>query len=123
MDANADGMLDEAEIANASAALKTLDLNGDGKLTADELMPPPPGGASQPRPVPPAGAKAHLPPLMTALDTDGNGELSAEEIANASAALLKLDANGDGKLTREELRPKHPGRPGGPGRPNQSEGQ
>jgi EF hand len=40
LDANHDGVIDETEIANASAALRTLDKNGDGKLTMDELMPP-----------------------------------------------------------------------------------
>ena len=43
-DANHDGVIDADEIANAPAALKTLDKNGDGKLTMDELMPPPPQG-------------------------------------------------------------------------------
>ncbi|NUN53521.1 MAG: EF-hand domain-containing protein, partial [Planctomycetaceae bacterium] len=47
--------------------------------------------------------------LVLALDTDGDGELSAEEIANAPAALKKLDKNGDGQITREEMRPE-PGR-------------
>src|SRR5690242_9687457 len=32
LDANHDGVIDEAEIANAPAALRTLDKNGDGKL-------------------------------------------------------------------------------------------
>ncbi len=40
LDANHDGVIDESEIANAPAALKTLDKNGDGKLTMDELMGP-----------------------------------------------------------------------------------
>ena len=40
LDANKDGVIDETEIANAPAALKTLDKNGDGKLTMDELLPP-----------------------------------------------------------------------------------
>lgn len=44
LDANHDGVIDEAEIANASAALKTLDKNGDGKLTREELRPPRPEG-------------------------------------------------------------------------------
>ena len=45
LDANHDGVIDADEIANAPAALKTLDKNGDGKLTMDELMPPrPPRG-------------------------------------------------------------------------------
>lgn len=42
LDANHDGIIDATEIANASAALKTLDKNGDGELTPDELRPPPP---------------------------------------------------------------------------------
>src|ERR1035438_3858360 len=44
LDTNHDGVIDADEIANAPAALKTLDKNGDGKLTMDELMPPPPQG-------------------------------------------------------------------------------
>jgi hypothetical protein len=35
--------------------------------------------------------------LMVALDTNKDGELSAEEIANASKSLRALDKNGDGK--------------------------
>jgi hypothetical protein len=123
LDTNKDGELDAAEIANASAALKTLDKNGDGKLTIDELMPPPPGGGTnQFRPAPPPGARPPVPPIMAALDANGDGELDADEIANASAALLKLDTNGDGKLSREELRPKWPGGPGGPGHPGHPDG-
>jgi hypothetical protein len=45
LDANHDGVIDATEIANAAAALKTLDKNGDGQLTRDEFAPPrPPGG-------------------------------------------------------------------------------
>jgi hypothetical protein len=40
LDANKDGVIDATEIANAVAALKTLDKNGDGKLTQDEIRPP-----------------------------------------------------------------------------------
>ncbi len=43
LDANQDGVIDADEIANASAALKTLDKNGDGQLTRDEYMGKPPG--------------------------------------------------------------------------------
>lgn len=60
LDANHDGVIDETEIANASAALKTLDKNGDGKLTMDELRPPfpPPGeGRGFPPGPPPDGAE------------------------------------------------------------------
>ncbi len=37
-----DGVISADEIANAPTALKTLDKNGDGKLTRDELRPPRP---------------------------------------------------------------------------------
>lgn len=42
LDANADGVIDATEIANAAEALKKLDKNGDGKLTPEETMPPRP---------------------------------------------------------------------------------
>ena len=49
-------------------------------------------------------------PVMTALDADHDGALSADEIKNAPAALKKLDKNGDGKLTEDEVRPNFPQR-------------
>ena len=45
---------------------------------------------------------------MTALDTNGDGILSADEIAAASSSLKKLDKNGDGQLTPDEYRPEPP---------------
>lgn len=43
LDANGDGSLAAAEIANAAASLRALDANADGKLTRDELRPLPSG--------------------------------------------------------------------------------
>lgn len=60
---------------------------------------PPPGG--------PHGAPPK-PPIEAALDTNGNGTIEADEIANAAAALKTLDKNGDGQLTADELRPAMP---------------
>lgn len=65
-------------------------------------------------------------PVVVALDTDGDGTISAAEMANAAASLKKLDKNGDGQLTPDELRPNFEGRGlgregGGPGRPNPEE--
>ena len=57
---------------------------------------------------------------MSALDLNGDGELSADEIARAPQSLLKLDANHDGKLSFEEVCPPPPdgGSDGdGPGAP------
>lgn len=63
------------------------------------------------------------PLLMRALDSNRDGELSAEEVSQAVAALKKLDKNEDGVIDREELRPRPPfgeGRPRGP-RPDQGD--
>ena len=46
LDADTDGNLSPAEIANASASLAALDANKDGKLTMDEFRPLPPEGVS-----------------------------------------------------------------------------
>jgi len=43
-------------------------------------------------------------PILAALDTDHDGELSTEELRNAPDALRTLDRNGDGELSREETR-------------------
>jgi hypothetical protein len=48
VDANHDGVIDADEITNASAALKALDKNSDGKLTRDEFCPPPPNRGGNP---------------------------------------------------------------------------
>ena len=79
-------------------------------LLAQDPLPPPPG---RPDHAPPFRRPPN--PLMEALDTNHDGILSAEEIANAPASLKKLDKNGDGQLTEEELRPLPP--PGGRGGP------
>jgi len=70
-----------------------------------------PGQPGGDRPMHGQGFRPPPPPLMTALDADKDGELSAKEIKAAAAALKKLDKNKDGKLSREELRPSWPGGP------------
>ena len=54
-------------------------------------------------------------PEVRALDTDKNGELSTDEITNASASIRALDANADGVVSMAEFRPARP--PGAPERP------
>ena len=53
LDADKDGEISAAEIANAAVALKTLDKNSDGKLTGEEFRPARgergPGGDRGPR--------------------------------------------------------------------------
>jgi Ca2+-binding EF-hand superfamily protein len=195
LDTDKDGVISAAEIANSATALKSLDRNGDGKLTEDEVRPqmggrggrgdgpgetPPPSAdemvqtlmafdkngdgqltrdelpermhglfdradtdkngvltvdeirkAAQAAAAPPARARGEgrgergrgnppsfmrLDPILAALDTNGDGELSAEEIAAAPTVLKKLDTNGDGQLSADEVRLNFgPGRGRGPG--------
>lgn len=44
--------------------------------------------------------------ILQALDTNGDGQLSAAELEAASTALLKLDRNHDGQITSDEYSPK-----------------
>jgi hypothetical protein len=59
------------------------------------------------------GGQRPLPAIVRALDANGDGVISAAEIANAPVALKKLDQNGDGKLTPDEYLGPRPGG-GGP---------
>jgi len=63
----------------------------------------PPGGPGQ-------GEHRPKPPLEQVLDANADGVIDAGEIANAPAALKKLDKNADGKLTPDEYRPPRPPR-------------
>jgi Ca2+-binding EF-hand superfamily protein len=44
-------------------------------------------------------------PVLAALDSDHDGEISASEISNSCSTLKKLDRNGDGSLTPDEVLP------------------
>src|SRR5678810_207822 len=44
-------------------------------------------------------------PVLSTLDADHNKEISADELAAAPTALLKLDKNQDGKLSEDEITP------------------
>ena len=63
-------------------------------------------GGAEADPRGPEGPEFRRPPnpLLEALDANGDGEISADEIEKAAAAVAKLDKNGDGKLTGDEIR-------------------
>jgi Ca2+-binding EF-hand superfamily protein len=94
LDADHDGVISAAEIANASAALKTLDRNRDGFLTPEEILPD--------------RAENSVGMIMSRFDRNDDGVLSAEEQSVEDAEPLRdllksADRNHDGVVTREEL--------------------
>lgn len=112
-DANGDNQLSLDEVPEQAQELvermlDRLDANGDDLLALDELragaraMQARLGGGPSDGAGPPRG------PLLAALDADGNGALSAEEIAAAAEALQRLDTDGDGQVSGEELRAAGP---------------
>ena len=89
----------------------------EGAPPAPPAAPPaPPASGPGGPPGGPGGARRMLPPLMVALDTNKDGELTADEIAAAAVSLKTLDKNNDGNLTREELFGAAPPRGEGQGR-------
>jgi hypothetical protein len=91
---------------------------GSSLLFAQQPPPGAPGAPGGERGERPQRGPRMVPPILAALDADKDGTVSAEELANASAALATLDKNSDGKLTAEEIHPT-PARRGkdGAGRP------
>jgi hypothetical protein len=93
---------------------------GPGREPAsqDPGRPPRPGddGPGDFPPPPPFGPPPN--PLFLAIDLDGDGELSAKEVAAASKSIAKLDRNKDGIISEDEVRPPPPpGRRRGRGGP------
>ena len=117
LDSDGDLAITGEELKGAPAKLKTLDKNKDKILEGEEILPPPPEGRD-PRGGGGPGAAGFLMriPLMSALDEDGDGKISAAEQEKSSGALTKLDTNGDGRIEMREMAPPRGGRgPGGRG--------
>lgn len=120
LDADEDGEISAAEMANAVAALKKLDTNNDGKLTREEFSPPRqgrfgagPGGGG-------FGGGAFVDRLFEA-DENKDGKLSKDEVpGRMQERFADMDSDGDGFITRKELEDRarsfgRRGRAGGPG--------
>ena len=123
LDANGDGRIDKTELRGVAVALRKLDKNKDGQITADEIPGPGGGRRGGPRDRPrggggPAG-KAGGPRgpgpgdgprqpwiLVHAdeIDLDKNKIISRDEIVGeATKAFAGYDTNNDGKLSQGEL--------------------
>ena len=111
LDANGDGKIDLDELPEPvreglGRFIEQADANRDKSLSLEEfrkghdyarrLAGVGPQGAGGPNAGPGVA-------LFKALDGDGDGTLSSEELAAATAALKKLDRDGDGQLSPREL--------------------
>ena len=134
-DANHDGKLEKSEVPERMQGIfERGDANHDGVLTKDEITKLAEsnrqqqnqfggegerGGEGRGRGRGPGGPGG-FDLAFNALDTNHDGEISADEIANAPTSLKTLDKNGDGQITSDEVTPQFGGRgggfgPGGPG--------
>ena len=113
-DENGDGKLSRAELPERFQGIfDRADENKDGFLTPDEIRKTLTAQAAPPD-SPRQGGRGgrdggrgpmnfiRMDPVLAAIDTNGDGIISAEEIKNSASALKKLDTNGDGKIGREE---------------------
>lgn len=131
MDSNGDGQVTSAEHARAAKTMFTkMDANSDGKVTAAEMDAAHPlMKGSQDRMAKGdtrhedghdkenAADQAHgqsrgkmmgSAQKIAAIDTDGDGTLTAAEHAMGSQKMFtRMDANGDGTLTAQELNQGH----------------
>ena len=103
LDADSDQSLSTGEVLEATQRLLSLDSNGDGALSLEEM-----GGPA------PIRGMIRQQYVIRALDADGDLSVSADELGRASLSLARLDRNGDWNLSREEL--KTPPPPDGGGR-------
>jgi collagen type III alpha len=133
LDENADGELSTSEIEGASAALKSLDKNNDGRLDGEELRPrgrgrgegsgpgDAPEGGPGPGPGGPGGDPGAFMERLKQADSNGDGKISKDEAPERLKNNFdRLDGNGDGFIDEQEMRTMSDRRGGrrGPGGPD-----
>ena len=107
LDADRDGVISATELANAAASLKSLDKNGDGKLTEDEVRPQMGGrGGRGGEPGETAGPSAEeMVQTLMAFDKNGDGQLTRDELPERMHGLFdRADTDKNGALTADEIR-------------------
>lgn len=105
MDTDRDGKVSAAEhAAGAKIMFAKMDANHDSKVTAAEMA------AAHKAVTGEAAKKTDMPAAdkIKAVDSDGDGVLTADEHAKASASMFaKMDADKDGFLSKQELAAGH----------------
>lgn len=116
-DTDGDGFIGKAEhTAWVADVFKTMDSNGDGRLSRDEYMvahmgPGPHGAGSQSRMAEMrARAGARKAEQFASMDGDKDGQVTRDQfLANADGNFAGMDSNKDGKVSTAEFRNWHRG--------------
>lgn len=130
MDSDGDGQLTAEELGISDETMSALDTDGDGALSESELQEGmeaqnqelasaiftslqtvngQSGMPDTPPPPPPAegegenGEEQLSADAMTTMDSDGDGQLSSEELSVSDETFDELDTNQDGYVSQEEL--------------------
>ncbi len=98
-DANKDGAISKEEFAAARAAnFKTMDPNGDGRITKDEV----PEAMERMRA---QREQERAERMFAELDANGDGAVTQEEfLSRGERMFTRMDRNDDGKLSPEDRR-------------------
>ncbi len=113
LDANRDGRLASRELLGASRRLAQLDRDGDGQLTVDEIphrmtcavvRGESPAGVMPPLPAWGETSADEAPAWMSAMDQNGDGEISHREFLGTIEQFGRMDVNGDGFIDASEAK-------------------
>jgi len=105
LDSDGDRILSAREMDSARLPLTMLDADRDGRLTAEECGFSPGGRFDEQFKARMRAGFMRMNPVLAALDSDHNGEISASEIEASAVSLRSLDKNGDGSISPAEVLP------------------
>jgi Ca2+-binding EF-hand superfamily protein len=109
LDVDGDGMITARELRQAVKNLKELDEDGDGNISLEEVSPRGGFGGR-------GGDPQAMVDRMMENDTNGDGELSQDEIPEFLARMLTgADTDASGTISRDELQKAMQNFRGGPG--------
>ena len=103
LDLNGNGKLEADEIDLAVVSLRKLDRNRDGDVTGEEIADMPHGAEDHPAPSQAGTQRPKVSPLFHNLDKDKDGKIARNETpVHMRGSFERLDRNGDGFIDEKE---------------------